>query len=135
MNIDMTSIGNRIKNRRKELKLTQTDIYNICGIASGALSQIENGTRTPSILIFYTIAQVLNCNMEWLVTGSSTNADNFTIYENEETLVKGFRKLPEDEQNELIKILELKLQKIHETRKTTAKSSHSTGTDNNTMVG
>ena len=43
MDISMTSIGERIKNRRLELGLTQTDIYQACGISSGALSKIENG--------------------------------------------------------------------------------------------
>lgn len=135
MEISMESVGERIKKRRKEMQLTQTDIFQLCGIHSGALSRIENGTSVPSAILFYKIAQVLDCDMHWLLTGVSSNMKNPGFCENEETLVNGFRMLPEDEQNELIKILELKLQKIHETRKTTAKSSHSTGTDNNTMVG
>jgi len=44
MEIIMKSIGERIRNRRKELHLTQTDIRAACGISSGALSEIENGT-------------------------------------------------------------------------------------------
>ena len=135
MEISMESVGERIKKRRKEMQLTQTDIFQLCGIHSGALSRIENGTSVPSDILFYKIAQVLDCDMHWLLTGVSSNMENPGVCENEEPLVNGFRMLPEDEQNELIKILELKLQKIHETRKTTAKSSHSTGTDNNTMVG
>lgn len=52
MDISMESVGNRIKTRRKELGLTQTDIFNACGIQSGALSRIENGTSTPSVFLF-----------------------------------------------------------------------------------
>ena len=45
MELDMMGIGERIKTRRKELKLSQTDIYERCDITSGALSKIENGKR------------------------------------------------------------------------------------------
>ncbi len=132
MDKNMTSIGNRIRNRRKELNLTQTDIYNICGIASGALSQMENGTRTPSILIFYSLAQALQCNMEWLVTGISTNSENFTIYEKEERLLQDFRLLPERDQEEIQELVEFKLYKR---KKDSAKSSISTGSGESDMVG
>ena len=52
MNISMDIVGNRIRERRKELKLTQTDMHRECGITSGALSQIENGNRVPSAIAF-----------------------------------------------------------------------------------
>lgn len=84
MDIDMISIGKRIRERRNELKLTQTDIDRKCGIKSGALSQIEHGTRTPSVITFYALARVLNCDMEWLITGKSTNSEAHKIYEKEE---------------------------------------------------
>ncbi len=131
MDINMTSIGNRIKNRRKELSLTQTDIYNICGVASGAVSQKENGTRTPSILNFYTLAQALQCNMEWLVTGASTNSENFTIYEKEEKLLQNLRLLPERDQEEIQELVEFKL---HKKGKDAVKSSKLIDTNKNDLV-
>ena len=125
MQIDMISVGHRIKQRRQSLNLTQTDIYKKCGVASGALSQIENGTRTPSIIIFYKLAQTLECSMDWLLTGASTNSETESISENEERLLAGFHKLPDDEKQELLEILELKLRKLHKARTAPAKSSHS----------
>ena len=59
MELDMMGIGERIKTRRKELKLSQTDIYERCDITSGALSKIENGKTTPSVIAFYKLSQVL----------------------------------------------------------------------------
>ena len=53
MELDMIGIGERIKTRRKELKLSQTDIYERCDITSGALSKIENGKTTPSVISFH----------------------------------------------------------------------------------
>ena len=58
MELDMIGIGERIKTRRKELKLSQTDIYERCDITSGALSKIENGKTTPSVIAFYKLSQV-----------------------------------------------------------------------------
>ena len=75
MNISMDIVGNRIRERRKELKLTQTDMHRECGITSGALSQIENGNRVPSAIAFYAISQALQCSMEYLITGITAEPD------------------------------------------------------------
>lgn len=113
MDISMESVGNRIKTRRKELGLTQTDIFNACGIQSGALSRIENGTSTPSVFLFYKIAQELKCDMNWLLTGFvSSNMENIEISKSEELLLCGFRKLGEEDQYEIMEILEMKLRKV-----------------------
>lgn len=111
MDININSIGKRIKSRRKELQLTQTDISKMCGISSGSLSEIENGNRTPSILIFYELSQVLNCSMDWLATGIYSNEDEVFFSTSEKILFKGFQQLNQDEQDELIGILKLKLRK------------------------
>lgn len=66
MDLNMNGIGERIKQRRKELGLSQIDIYNKCDITSGALSKIENGKTTPSIIVFYKLSQILQCDMDWI---------------------------------------------------------------------
>ena len=135
MDLNMTSIGNRIKTKRKELNLTQTDIFQQCGLSSGALSHIENGTRTPSVLIFYKLSQVLKCDMEWLITGISANKQNFAICENEERLLIDFRQLPDEDKEELIEIIHLKLRKRKRTMEEMLKSSNSIKTETGDMVG
>lgn len=135
MEISMESIGNRIRERRKALQLTQTDMHRVCGITSGALSQIENGSRVPSAIAFYSIAKALNCSMEYLMTGTYTDTKNFIFYENEEELLKGFRELDADDKEELIEIMQMKLRKMKKEKDMTAKSSGLTGTENSDMVG
>ncbi len=125
MEINMLSIGERIKTRRLELHLTQTDIFEKCGIASGVLSRIENGKNVPSIITFYKLSQVLECDMNWLATGLSTNMQSFTFYKNEEELIGDFRKLSDDDKEELIEILHLKLRRSQKTRNVNAKSFNS----------
>ena len=135
MDISMDSIGNRIRERRKELRLTQTDMHRECGITSGALSQIENGSRVPSAIAFYSISQALNCSMEYLMTGTSSETKNTEIFGNEKKLLDGFQKLPEEDQEELLEILEMKLRKVQRARGTSAKSSDLTDTEKGDMVG
>ncbi|MFV0362254.1 MAG: helix-turn-helix domain-containing protein [Suipraeoptans sp.] len=112
MDTEMISIGSRLKARRKELGLTQTDIHAKCGIASGAMSQIENGTRTPSAITLYNLAQVLECSMEWLITGNSTDVKNGKFYRKEEELLNGFRELNLDDQEEIMGIIAMKLKRV-----------------------
>ena len=135
MDISMDSIGNRIRERRKELRLTQTDMHRECGITSGALSQIENGSRVPSAIAFYSISQALNCSMEYLMTGASPETKNTEFFGNEKKLLDGFQKLPEEDQEELLEILEMKLRKVQRARGTSAKSSDLTDTEKGDMVG
>lgn len=93
MDIDMHNIGKRIKPKRKELQLTQTDIFELCGIRSGVLSRIENGTSTPSITLFYKIVRVLDCDINWLITGDSAKIKNLALSEYEKTLLKNLGNL------------------------------------------
>lgn len=120
MEVNMIKIGERLKNRRLELRLTQTDIFEKTGITSGVLSRIENGKNIPSVIAFYKLAETLNSDVTWLITGVSANMQNFQICKKEEILLKGFRSLQEDEQDELLDILDIKLRKAKR-----AKSSHS----------
>lgn len=135
MNIDMSSVGQRIKDRRKELHLTQTDIHCETGIASGALSQIENGTRVPSIVIFYKLATCLKCDMDWLLTGESTNSKNCAFSEIEENIIDMYRELSDDDRYELLEILNLKIRKARRAKENHATSSQSMTTDRHDMVG
>lgn len=135
MSIDMNSVGNRIKQRRIELNMTQKDIYERCGLATGALSKIENGERNPSVTLFYDIARSLDCNMEWLLIGENANSHIPEICESEEELLKGFRELSEDDQDEILAIIKLKLRKARKSEQGVVKLSASIVTDSDVLVG
>lgn len=126
MDEKMISIGERIKSRRKELGLTQLDIKASCGISSGALSSIENGGRTPSVIAFSQIAQALQCSMDWLATGTSPNTETVSFSKSEEALLNDFRQLSLDDQEEIRDIIALKLKRTKRTE-SGARSSHSEG--------
>ncbi len=129
-------IGQRIKERRKELKITQTQIQQETSISSGNLSCIENGKYLPSAIALLELSKILDCSIDWILTGKSSISEGQTILETkEETLLTGFRMLPEDEQRELIEILEMKLRKVHKSRGDSTESYHLTEIDDSSMAG
>lgn len=130
MNFNMISIGERIKNRRKELNLSQIDIYEKCELTSGALSKIENGKTIPSILVFYKLSQALDCDINWLLTGDSSHLQNPNICKKEETYLNLFRQLPDDDQDEIIEIINLKIAK-NKRKSTVPKKASSSLSENN----
>lgn len=110
MDIDIICVGNRIKARRKELNLSTNDIKRETGISTGALSDIENGKRTPSYVTFFLLAQALKCTSDWLISGVSPDPEKRVLTVSEEKLLSIFRQLSEYNQNEVLGIMELKLQ-------------------------
>lgn len=139
MELDMKTIGKRIKDRRKELHLTQTDIKSAVGISSGNISDIENGNRLPAALTLVQLSSVLQCSIDWMLTGISPTKENtstsFFGESDETTLLSGFRELEKEDKEELLEILQMKLRKAQRARGTSAKLSDLTGTENSDMVG
>lgn len=126
MELDMITIGNRIKERRKELNLTQLDIKERVGISSGNISDIERGNRLPAAATLVQLAQVLDCSIDYILTGVSPKSDNSDLYpadESAQKLLRLFYVLSDDDQEELIMIAQMKATKRK--RNKTAKLSPS----------
>lgn len=70
--IPYMDIGNRIRTRRKELRLTQEAIAKSVGVNRVSVSQWESGQNKPKNLI--ALSKVLKCSAEWLLTGKSKEA-------------------------------------------------------------
>jgi len=65
--LDYKSIGERIKNRRKMMKLTQEQLANFADIGIQHLSKIENGKATLSLACFVAIANALQTTTDHLL--------------------------------------------------------------------
>jgi transcriptional regulator with XRE-family HTH domain len=130
------SIGTRIKQRRKELGLTQVQIKQITGISSGNMSEIENGNKLPSTPTLISLSAILDCSIDWMLKGETSKRENiFLSDKRSEQLLKGFQELPEDDKEELIEILEIKLRKVKKEKDMTTKSSGLTGTEKSNILG
>ncbi len=115
MKLNDSTIGTRIKNRRKELGITQVDVKNATGISSGNMSEIENGNRLPSTPTLLQLSTLLQCSIDWILTGESPNLENpsfSNLRDDEIELLTTYRKLPSDEKNEVLEILNLKVTKF-----------------------
>ena len=93
-------IGQRIKERRKELNITQAQIKNSTGISTGNLSEIENGHILPSSAALINLSQILKCSVDYILFGESNISEvtNFSDIRNsiEDDLIRYFRGISED---------------------------------------
>lgn len=69
------TIGKRIKERRKELRMTQKTLAEKIGCAEITIRQYEGGTRSPSYAARELLAQALGVDAEYL-TGESKYKNN-----------------------------------------------------------
>ena len=63
-------MGNRIKIRRKELRIKQAELAERLNISNNHMSSIENGRQKPSLDIFIQICNLLNVTPDYLLLGS-----------------------------------------------------------------
>ena len=66
---DPISPGERIRQRRKELRLKQQQLAEIAQISSGFMSEIEKGKRNPSGRVMLRLASALSTTTDWILQG------------------------------------------------------------------
>ena len=89
--INYKEIGNRIRQKRKELNLTQEKLSEILEISPTYISEIERGTGISSLATIANIAYVLELDLDYLIFGvSNTNIDK--------TFSKLISKIPKENQ-------------------------------------
>lgn len=123
-------IGQRIKERRNELHITQTQVQEHTGITTGNLSCIENGKYLPSSIALLELSKILNCSVDWILTGNPSISENSNFLDieghKEEKLITLFREMESDDQDELIQIAQIKADKK---KRSTEKSANSGNSD------
>ena len=83
MNFDYKLMGRRIKQRRKELKISQSEFAEKLGISNNHLSAIENGHEKPSFDLFIRICEELKVTSDALTLGAmNTNNPPQQIIDN-----------------------------------------------------
>lgn len=63
----LLSLGKSIKNRRKELKLTQPYLADLAGVSVNTIFKIERGDANPTIEVLTKIAEVLGMEFKLVV--------------------------------------------------------------------
>lgn len=68
----MTTIGDRIKATRQEKGLSQEELAHAIGTTKSAISRYEAGKRQPNLESLRHIADVLNADIVYLISGQTT---------------------------------------------------------------
>ena len=66
------SVGERITELRKELKMSQGDLAKAMEVSRQAVSKWENGLSSPDTVKLIQLADVLETDVEYLATGRNT---------------------------------------------------------------
>ena len=70
MDFQYSEMGNRIKIRRKELRIKQAELAEALEISNNHMSSIENGRQKPSMDICIGICRHLNVTPDYLLLGT-----------------------------------------------------------------
>ncbi|WP_367941802.1 helix-turn-helix transcriptional regulator [Enterocloster citroniae] len=73
--MDNNMIGHRIRERRLHKKLTQKQLASLAKIR-GSIRELENSKYLPSAETLLNISQILDCSIEWILTGEDRISDN-----------------------------------------------------------
>lgn len=90
-------LSNRLKERREQLGLTQSEVATLLGITPGAVGNYENGVSTPKADVLFKVFDALKCDANYLFQdemSKRSQEDNATPLEMEH-LVKRYRTLDE----------------------------------------
>jgi transcriptional regulator with XRE-family HTH domain len=71
----VSSVGERIKQRRLDLGWTQEQLCTKAGISASFLSDLENGKRSVSASNLLDIARALSVSLDYLMTGKASNEE------------------------------------------------------------
>ena len=66
------SLGQRIKQRRQILKITQQELADALGMTPQHISAIEQDKGSPSLALLPKLAEQLGVTIDYLVTGKET---------------------------------------------------------------
>ncbi len=123
------SINKRIKDVRKQHKLSQVDFGKVIGLKKSGANQIEQEGYNVSAQSIQLICNNFHVSEEWLVNGTGEpyveDADSiltqltkeFRLSPSTEALVKMLCEMPQDTQDSIVKYIELAAVRMQEARK------------------
>lgn len=89
----MDYIG-RIKKIKSERKITNEKLSELTGIPLGTLSKIMAGiSDSPKLSNMVLIASALGCSLDYIVSGTPENTNNYTLVDEEISVIENYRQL------------------------------------------
>lgn len=114
-----SSFGDRIRLIRKTNRLNQVDLSKMIGRSQGTLSELEQDKYSPSLETILSIHKVFDTDLTWFVLGQhcqSADIHDIALFQsklnhNEVKLIDLFDKLTENDKEEILQFIELKLKR------------------------
>ena len=95
----------RIKLLKSEKKITNDKLSELTGIPLGTLSKIMAGiSDSPKLSNIIAICDALECTLDYIVSGTPENHNNYTLTDSEIRLMEDYRKL-DDHGRELVSLV------------------------------
>ena len=120
--MDNNMIGQRIRERRLHKKLTQKQLASLAKIR-GSISELENSKYLPSAETLLNISQILDCSIEWILTGEDRISDN-AIPEQLSDILPLLKQLSPQRLEEVIKFINYKLYEQENDSELSSTSNH-----------
>ena len=114
------TVGERIKARRNDLKMTMKDVTDVSGVKSGSLSEMENDKYLPSANNLLALSRALRCSIDWILTGEEYRisegmplvCDGVPLTESETDLIAMYRLIEEVDQKTIFDLTKLKYEQM-----------------------
>lgn len=108
------SIGQRIKERRKYLNMSRTELANKINVSVSAISNYENELSTPTIDNICHLINALDCDANFLFQDEMRNVDSFEMLSLEEQeYIKKYRSLSDFSKKAVILMLQNEYDRDH----------------------
>lgn len=100
--LNYKKIGERLRKLRKYIGLSQEQVAEILNVGRDAILRIEKGERKIDL------QELINFSKLYNITIDELTMDEQTINANEIAFARGFKKLSEKDQKEIISLIEYK---------------------------
>ena len=104
--LKVDKVVSRIKKRRRELKLTQTELAKEANLTPAAISQFESGTRKPSFKTLASLSDALKVTTDYLLGKAEKNHNDLLADPKINAMFKGMMKFTEKDKETLYEFYE-----------------------------
>ena len=112
----METVASIIRNRRMELKITQTELAKVAHLTPAAISQFESGARKPSFDTLSSLADALKVTTDYLLGKKEKGYDDLLADPQVSIMFRGIMNLPEKDKQTMFEFYEFLKDKNRKTK-------------------
>lgn len=126
------SFGSRLRDKRKELGITQPALAERLGVSQSAIGSWETDVNSPRATLLYDLFDILHCDANYLFQDETKQ-----LYQNEaspeefESIIKKYRELDTHGKDMVTTVLQKEYDHIIELRDSVSKTDESSEESNN----